>query len=171
MKISIKLKGSLYDEMIRDLMRQHPFASERVGFVLGRMGSLANGSMILLNRYHSIPDDQYIDDPTVGARIGSGAMTWAMQATYYGRAAREGVFHVHLHDCDGPTGMSRTDRSEIPSLIPGFQSVSRDAAHGILILSRNHGSSWVWLPGSKESQSVDTINVIGVPVGVFERRI
>ena len=89
MKIEIRLTGSSHAEIIRDLSRAHPFAAERVGFASGRAGSLVNqGKLVLLNRYHSIPDDQYVDDPRVGARIGSAAITAAMQAVYYGRPGR-----------------------------------------------------------------------------------
>ena len=169
MKTDIKLTGPLYDQIVQDLCRPHPFAAERVGFVFARIGSLCDhGKLILLNRYHSIPDEQYVDDPTVGARIGSDAMTWAMQAVYYGRAAREGLFHIHLHGHDGETGMSRTDREEIPKLIPGFQSVGNEAAHGIIILSSDHGSGWVWLQGSKDPIRAACVTVVGVPIGVFE---
>ena len=167
MKTEIKLTGGLYTEIIRDLTRPHPFAAERVGFIFGRMGSL--GRLILLNRYHSIPDDQYVDDPTVGARIGSEALTWAMQAVYQGRPTREGIFHIHLHGHKGETGMSRVDRHEIPKLLPGFQSMGRDAAHGIIILSLDHGSGWVWHPSNKEPSHANSISTIGTPIGVFEQ--
>lgn len=170
MKIEIRLTGILHEEIFRDLERPHPFTAERVGFVFGRVGSLANeGKLVLLNLYHSIPDDQYLEDETVGARIGSDALTWAMQAVYYGRPAREGIFHIHIHPHKGETRMSPTDRREIPKLMPGFQSVGRTAVHGIIILSQNHGSGWVWLPGNKEPVGVGTISVIGKPLGVFEK--
>jgi hypothetical protein len=170
MKVEIKLNGALYAKIIRDLARPHPFAAERVGFVLCRLGSLADlGCLILLTRYHSIPDNQYMKDHTVGARISSEALTWAMQAVYYGRPGREGIFHIHLHGHRGETGMSGTDRHEIPKLMPGFQSVGREAAHGIIILSADHGSGWVWLRGSAEPVQADCVSVIGTPVGVFER--
>jgi hypothetical protein len=167
MKIEIKLTGGLYAEIIHDLTRLHPFAAERIGFVFGRMGS--SGRLILLNRYHSIPDDQYINDPTVGARIGREALTWAMQAVYQGRPTHEGIFHLHLHGHKGKAGMSCTDGREIPKLLPGFQSMGHNAAHGIIILSQDHGSGWVWLPGNKKPFPVDSINIIGVPIGVFEQ--
>jgi hypothetical protein len=169
MRIKIKLTGALHAEIIRDLARPHPFAAERVGFVSGRMGTLAdNGRLVLLTRYHSIPDDQYLDDPSVGARIGSEAITWAMQAAFHGRPAREGIFHIHLHGYRGETGMSGTDNREIPRLIPGFQSVGRDAPHGIIILSLDHGSGWVWLPGDKHPVQAISIAVIGAPLAVFD---
>ena len=170
MRVKIKLTGFLYDQIVADLIRPHPFAAERIGFVFARVGSLADhDKLILLSRYHSIPDEHYVDDPTVGARIGSNAMTWAMQAVYYGRSAHEGIFHIHLHGHCGETGMSGTDAREIPRLIPGFQSVGREAAHGIIILSSDHGSGWVWLPGLKDALLADQMSVIGAPVGVFER--
>ncbi len=170
MKVQIKLTGALHADIIRDLARPHPFAAERVGFVFGRAGSLTDhGRLILLTRYHSIPDDQYVEDHTVGARIGSEALTWAMQAVYHGRPAREGIFHLHLHGHYGETGMSATDRREIPRLIPGFQSVGRDAVHGIIILSADHGSGWVWPQSGTEPIHADCVSVIGAPVGVFDR--
>jgi hypothetical protein len=170
MKVEIRLTGSLHEEILRDLARPHPFAGERVGFVLGRVGSLANGGkIVLLNRYHSIPDDQYIDDETVGARVGSDALTWAMQAVNYGRSAREGIFHIHIHPHKGETGMSLVDRRELPRLMPGFQSVGCEALHGIIILSNDHGSGWVWLPGRKEPVAAETVSVIGKPLGVFAK--
>ena len=172
MKIELRLTGGLREHILSDLARPHPFAAERVGFVFGRVGSLAtSGKMVLLNRYHAIPDEsQYIDDPTVGARIGSDALTWGMQAVYRGRSTREGIFHIHVHPQKGETGMSRTDSSEIPKLMPGFQSVGREAIHGIIILSLDHGSAWVWVPGRKEPVAVSTVSVIGKPIEIFERR-
>lgn len=172
MRTEIKMMGSLYEEITGDLARPHKFAYERVGFVFGKLTSLSNGgSVVLLTRYHSIPDDHYVEDPTVGARIGSEALTAAMQAVYYGRPAKEGVFHIHVHDHLGETGMSGVDRRELPPMMPGFQSVGRDAAHGIIILSRNHGSAWVWLPCNTEPVYADSVVVIGTPIGVFERRM
>jgi hypothetical protein len=171
MKVQIKLTGALHAEILQDLMKPHPFAAERVGFVFGRLGSLSDGGrLVLLTRYRSIPDEQYVEDHSVGARIGSEALTWAMQAVYHGRPVREGIFHIHLHGHRGETGMSGTDQREIPRLVPGFQSVGREAGHGIIILSLDHGRGWVWTPGSAEPAEADCVSVIGAPVGVFERR-
>src|SRR5207247_886817 len=115
------------------------------------------------------PDEQYLEDRTVCARIGREAITWAMQAVYHGRPAHEGIFHVHLHDHRGATGMSPVDRDEIPKLIPGFQSVGPEAVHGMIILSRDHGAGFVWLLGHLEAVTAGTISVIGKPVQVFEQ--
>jgi hypothetical protein len=169
-RAAIKMPGILYQEILQDLRQAHPFAGERVGFALGRLGSLHGGDkLIVLSGYHSVPDDQYLADPTVGARIGPDALTWAMQAAYHGRPAREGIFHIHLHDHLGQAKMSRVDRFEIPRLMPGFQSVGREAPHGIVVLTQDHGSGWIWLPTMKTPVCADTINVIGAPLRIFER--
>lgn len=169
MKLIVKIAGALYAEMLDDLRRRHPFAAERVAFVSGRIGTLQDGGrMVLLTKYLSIPDEQYLKDRTVGARIGSEAITKAMQAAYFGRQAREGIFHIHLHAHSGATGMSGTDEREIPPMITGFQSVGRQAPHGIIILSLDHGSAWVWLPDVEKPVRAASVAVIGAPIGVFE---
>jgi hypothetical protein len=168
MKILIKLTGTLYAKIVQDLARRHVFAAERIGFASARIGTLAdNGRMILLTGYRPVPDNDYVDDPSVGARIGRDAITWAMQAAYHGRPRREGLFHVHLHGHRGKTGMSNVDSREIPPMIEGIQSVGSGAAHGIIILSANHGSVWVWLAGEKEPVQAESMAVIGAPIQVF----
>ena len=167
MKIEIKLTGNLYNEVVQDMARPHPVAAERVGFVLGRMGTLADrGIAILLNWYHSIPDSQYMDDPTVCARINSEALTWAMQAVYQGRSAREGIFHIHMHSHSGETGMSAVDSREIPKLIPGFQSVSNNAVHGIIILSQITAQAWCGCHPVKNRAAL-IVSALSVPRSKF----
>jgi hypothetical protein len=171
MSIQFKLSGALYRETMRDLERPHRFAAERVGFVSGRLSSLTgSGKLVLLTRYHSIPDDYYIDDPYVGARINSEAITRAMHVVYHGRSTCEGIFHVHLHQHRGEPRPSPTDWREIPKMMPGFQAVGRQAAHGMILLSADHAAAWVWLPGQGEPTTADSISVIGFPIQVFERK-
>jgi hypothetical protein len=171
MSIQFKLSGALYREIMCDLERPHRFAAERVGFVSGRMGSLsAGGKLVLITRYHCIPDDCYIDDPDVGARINSEAITRAMHAVYHGRSLREGIFHVHLHQHHGEPRPSKTDWRETPKMMPGFQAIGRQAAHGMILVSADHAVAWVWLPGQGEPTIADSISVIGIPIRVFERK-
>jgi hypothetical protein len=54
-------------------------------------------------------------------------------------------------------------------MIPGFRSVGREAAHGIMILSLDHGSAWVCLPGNQDLMPCSSMSVIGNPVRVFDR--
>lgn len=164
----VKMNGALHSEILNDLSRPHPFAAERIGFAVARMGKAHGGvPLLLLARYHPIPDHEYVKDNNVGARIGCEAIRWAMQAAYYGRAAREGIFHIHLHGHCGETGMSGTDKREIPKMIQAVQSVGRNTVHGIIILSRDHGSAWLCLPGQEEGMRAESVSVIGAPLDVF----
>ena len=168
--MEIRLSGTLYAQIMADLQRPHPFAFERIGFVMGRMGT-SGGQVrsILLTRYLPMPDGHYLDDPTVGARLGPEAMTAAMQAVYHGRAAKEGIFHIHLHDSPGEPRMSPTDLAEIPPIIPGFQAVGPESTHGIIILGPNHGVGWVWPPRALVPFQTEILAVIGAPVRVFRK--
>lgn len=51
-------------------------------------------------------------------------------------------------------------------MISGFQSGGREAAHGVIILSLNHGTAWVWPPRADESIQAASIAVIGNPIGL-----
>jgi hypothetical protein len=169
MTLEIRLPRSLYNQAVDDLRRPHPFAWERVGFLFGRSGNAGDGfDLVLLTRYRSIPDDHYLEDESVGARIGQAALTQAMRDLYHGRNQKEGLFHVHLHDDKGETGMSRTDARELPAMIPGFQAVAKGSTHGILILSADHGTAWGWLPGTKEGVVAARVVIAGAPLSIFE---
>jgi hypothetical protein len=52
-------------------------------------------------------------------------------------------------------------------MIPGFQSVSKEAAHGLVILSEDHGSGWVWLPGANAPVVASRISVVGPGLRIF----
>ncbi len=172
MNIHLKLTDALYRDVTRDLGRPHPFALERIGFVLGRIGTHTDESTIIyLTKYHVIPDEHYIFDRAVGARIGPEAIVWATQAAFHGRPLKEGIFHIHLHSHNGVTAMSATDAREIPKLLPGFRSVGREACHGIIILSLDHGSAWISLPDKTELIAAKSINVIGAPIRIFEQQV
>ena len=168
--MEIRLSGQLYNQVVADLIRPHPFAAERVGFLIGRIGSTSgNPAAVLLTQYRTIPNDHYLDDPKVGARIGPKALATAMQLAHSGRISGEGIIHVHLHGHRGETSMSKTDQREIPGLLPGFRAVNPSAPHGIIILSLDHGSGWIWSPKATGIAQVELISVIGAPVKVFRR--
>ena len=169
MMAEIRLAGKLYEAIRGDIARPHPFADERIGFAFAKMGNRAGKEpLIILHRYVSIPDERYVEDPDVGARIDGDAITGIMQQVLDHRPEREGAFHVHVHDHEGRTGPSRTDRDEIPLLIPSFRRVGKETAHGFIIFSKDHGLGWVWLPGEKEPVTASRIVVVGSPLSIFE---
>jgi len=171
MTTEIRIPRGLYEAVLADLRRPHDFAFERVGFLKGRLCSPQRDQrLILLHDYRPVSDEHYRPDDTVGANIGEAAMSTAMKAAFDGRATCDGVFHVHLHDEDGFTGMSRVDARELPKLPPGFASIGKTAVHGVVILSKNHGSAWEYSTDEKRLVEVPRIVVVGAPLAIFDKR-
>lgn len=169
--IEVRLTRALLKQITEDLHRPHPFAAERVGFVFGKLGSLGNGDQaVLLTRYMSLPDDHYERNDKVGAFIGEKAMAEAMNQVFQSRNEREGIFHIHLHEHRGPTGVSEVDQQDVPRMIPNFANVSRNAAHGFIILSEDHGLAWVRTPDNRTLVEVPRIVVSGAPLAIYQAR-
>ena len=167
----IKITSEMLGGVRKDLQRPHSFARERIGFLVARLSKGAEANpVILMSRYLPIADDAYIYDPTVGARFGTDAISVATEAIYWGRAAREGVFHVHIHAHKGSPSMSEVDAQDLPRLIPTFQSIGPRAPHGIIILSLDHGSAWYWSP-SEGRPTRAAISVLGPPVLLFKPEV
>lgn len=161
MRWCLRIPRHMVDQIRDDLRRPHPFAAERVGFLLARAGnSLGAEWLVLPTDFLPVPDDHYIDDPRVGARIGSGAIRATMQAVLgQGLSA----LHVHMHEHAGRPGFSRVDLAHYPALISGFRNVAPSLAHGALLLSDDSCAALVWLPDSPIAQPDGRIVVTGRP--------
>jgi hypothetical protein len=125
----------------KDLERPHAFAAERVGFLYGRQARTSEGCVVLAVAFEPVEDDHYVDDPRVGARIGSPAIRRAMQ-----RALSSGdcVFHVHAHFGSRYPQFSGVDVDNLSELIPPFFSVSGGALHGGLVLGDEYARGLLW---------------------------
>jgi hypothetical protein len=165
--VMVRLARGLYDRVLADLRRPHPFAYERVGFLSARLGTAADGlRLVLLTDYHPVPDDQYVKDSGCGARINSDAIREAMQRVIDTRA---GSLHVHIHEHRGVPRFSNTDADETPRVVTGLRTVGPSAPHGMLLLSENRAEAWVWLPGEAEHTRAARITVVGRPMGFLRR--
>jgi hypothetical protein len=150
-------------EKIRDSLAQpHPFAFERVGFLFTKLSQAYDGEqLILATHYEEIADENYINDPNVGARINSAAIRQAMQRVL---TTGEGAFHVHIHDHDGNTGPSYTDRQELLPMMQSVRNASPASAHGLLILSRNAAYAEALIPENSKYRTIDNISIVGLPM-------
>lgn len=158
MYIELQATAQFLDNIRIDLDRPHPFAAERVGFVTTELhGDMQVGKVIILSRYLSVPDNEYVPNELVGAEIGRVAIRRMLGEIL---SSRQGIMHVHMHDHDGIPRLSRTDATGLPPMIRGFQNLSLDVANGILLLSRNALNAWVWLKGG-EAQQVTKVSVTG----------
>jgi len=166
MTVRLRIPRLLCEDMRADLVRPHAFAGERVGFARAALGTVHDGALVLLKSYWPVPDNQYVDDPYVGARINGTAIRDAMQDVLDGGGAH-GLFHIHMHPFKGSTGMSKTDAAEIPKLVQSFRNVGAKVAHGLLILTPDHAFSLALLPGVDRFQQVSKVTMVGYPTEIL----
>lgn len=132
--ITVRIPETLLSAIRADLERPHEFAGERIGFVIGRSSVAMADQIVLLSRYQTILDGDYLRDKTVGARIGGEAIRKAMQLALSERAC---CFHVHMHPHAGAPGWSLTDLKEIPPIARSLACTVPAAVHGALLLSQD----------------------------------
>jgi hypothetical protein len=156
MPIIIQLRRDLCSEVLADLRRPHAHAAERVGFLYGRLAP--RELLLVMTRYVPVPDEQYVVDDAVGARINGNAIRAAMQGIL---DTGEGVFHTHLHEWPGTPSFSRTDYEELPKLIPAFRAVGPVQASGLFLLSPDSAIADIWLPGARGPERAARISIVG----------
>jgi len=165
MTIHFKITRKLLDATRQDLDRRHAFAAERVGFISCKVGALVDaGIVILAHAYHPVEDDDYLNDPTVGAMMGPGAIRKAMQRAYNENVS---VFHVHMHDHFGAPWFSHVDLREANKFIPDFWNVRPEMPHGALVLSMDSLAGLCWLPATRQAEKISKISVVGAPLLIF----
>ncbi len=159
-----RIRSDLLQEARSDLHRPHPFAAERVGFFLCRAGRLSGDDLIILAAsYHAVEDGDYLDDPRVGAMMGSSAIRKAMQHAYNGGAQDIGLFHVHMHDHRGLPGFSRVDVTESMKFVPDFFNAVPAMPHGAVVLSHDRAVGLCWRKRAEKPMPIDRFASIGAP--------
>lgn len=161
MKIMFKITKRLLSDVKAQLERPHPFASERVGFLVCRAGQLEDGGVIILTHsLHEIADEDYVDDPAVGATMGPHAIRKALQTAYNQEAS---MFHVHLHAHSGKPRFSRVDSTETTKFVPDFWNVQPDLPHGAIVFSEDSACGRCWIPNQQIPVDISQFTVVGVP--------
>jgi len=161
MRITFKITRRLFADVQVDLRRPHAFAAERVGWLRCRVADSAAGCLLVLaHDYFPVEDGDYVEDWSVGARMGSAAIRKALQLAYNTKAA---MFHVHLHDHGGRTAFSRVDGRETAKFVPDFWHVRPEMPHGALVFSRDFATGRCWYPGGKVVE-VGEIVIVGAPL-------
>lgn len=142
MTATLKITGALLDRVRDDLARPHPHAYERVGFLTAGACTAADGNLfVLANGYVGVDDDDYENNPRVGAAIGRTAFRKALEVAY---RARSSLLHVHSHGRSGLPGFSRIDLASGVQFVPSFFSVIPTMPHGMVVLSDTHATGLVW---------------------------
>ena len=160
--IKMRLPGSLYQSMLADLKRPHKFAYERVGFLYARTTVLSDQARIItFTGYDPVNDTDYIEDDSVGARIGSTAIRRAMQRVLDGDCSG---FHVHLHNHHGQPWPSGDDKEGLPGIVESFANVKPTQPHGILILSKDSFYALVKVNGEEHFVIPEIIAAVQYPM-------
>jgi len=134
MNVELRIARSAWFEMQKDLDRSHPFAYERVGFLMIKADKPLATSGIGLEaiKWETIEDADYLRDDRVGASIGPEAFRKILQRAYFDTV---GVLHVHRHHHRGSPAFSITDMRSMKSFIPSFFNAQASQPHGALLLS------------------------------------
>ena len=168
MKIRLKITRSLDAQIRADLARPHEFASERVGFLRCQAGALRDGIILLACDYSPVLDDEYVDDRSVGARIGEAAIRHALESTY---ASPSATFHVHLHAHRGRPWFSRTDLRELPPVACDFFKVAPQYPHGMLLLSSDDAAGLCWSSASATPHRLHDVTIVGASLTFTDRAL
>ncbi|MBS0249260.1 MAG: hypothetical protein JSR61_21815 [Proteobacteria bacterium] len=161
MKIRFKITSALLATIRIDLRRAHPFAHERVGFIAAGLAAAHDELLILAREYRPVRDDEYLNDPRVGAMMSAEAIRRARQWAMDERVA---IFHVHTHGGTGIPGFSGTDVSENAKFVPNFTAVAPHAAHGAIVLSDTAAHGQVWLDRKSPQPFITTFHEVGIPI-------
>ncbi|MBW7894134.1 MAG: ThiF family adenylyltransferase [Opitutaceae bacterium] len=131
----VKIPRTLLHAALADLERPHQFAGERLGFFSFRQSLDASEPLLLCFTYHSIPDEQYIEDYSVSGRISGAAIQAAMERAYKTGA---GQIWVHTHGRKGIPGVSPTDQESGPKVVKSCANAQSRTLHAWAVISE-HG--------------------------------
>lgn len=158
MKLALRMTRPLYKSALERLRRPHAFAAERVAFAYGRRGVTKSGEVIVISEVVDVDDEDYEDDPSVGARINSTAIHKALQRALDLKAA---AFHVHIHEHCGTPWFSRVDLRELPEVVRPFGVLVPDQPFGLLLFSDDDCIGLVWHRGDKKPTALRDVTIVG----------
>lgn len=161
MKIRFKIMQPLLAAARTDLRRPHHIAHERIGFIAAGLAAAHDELLILAREYRPVADEDYLDDPSVGAMISAAAIRKVRQWAMDSRAA---IFHVHTHGGHGVPGFSHVDNRENAKFIPNFVSVAPHAVHGAIVLSDTAAFGQVWMGRAALHPFITTFTAVGAPI-------
>jgi hypothetical protein len=161
MNIHFKLTTVLIRAIRTDLARRHEVAAERVGFISCRVASTNEGIVVLAEGYHPVADEDYLDDPRVGAMMGPAAIRKALQFAYGERVA---MFHVHMHKHRGNPWFSGLDLKENAKFVPDFWNVRPEFPHGAIVLSSDSVAGLCWYPQAMKPIRIGNFTMVGTPM-------
>lgn len=145
-------------EIRADLMRPHPHAWERVGFITAAVTASGGGLLLLARGYMTVADEDYLHDSGVGASIGSDAFRKALQCAYREKST---LLHVHAHHGIGRPEFSGVDLSSGSTFAPSFFTTVPRMPHGMIVLSGDGAYGLLWLAEDCAPVPIENFSQIG----------
>lgn len=155
--MQLRMTQEIHQKIRSDLRRFHPFAYERVGYTFIR--PLGN-DVLVVTGYESVPDEFYIKDKTVGARIDHRGIVLAMKRA---DKNKEGILHTHVHGGFGFPQFSLDDEVDHCNFVRSFKNSNPQMPHGFLLLSKDKMRARIWMPGHKDYSDLYKYSIIGLP--------
>lgn len=156
--IRFKMTTSLLRSIRADLRRPHPYAHERVGFLGAGLSLTESHCTLLAHSYQTVPDAEYLDDPSVGAMLGPDAM---FKAVAWAHETKLALFHIHEHGGTGIPRFSGVDLREARKFVPDFFKFRPECPHGTLVLSNDAAFGHVWLGKQNGPHAIGKFSVVG----------
>jgi hypothetical protein len=167
MTILMRIPSKLVREARRDLLREHPFAHERIGYFACKPAGLPEDQLLLCAyKYLPVADDHYVDDPSVGALIGADGLRAAMQVAYSEQAS---LFHVHMHVHRGAPWFGRYDLEQNHQFVPDMFNVAAGVPHGALVMSYDEIAGLCWWRRGEKPAVISRVVEVGAPLISFRR--
>jgi len=168
MTVIFRARGDLLRMVRDDLHRPHAFAAERVGFLLCRAGQFTDGGLaILAADYDPVRDMDYLDDPRVGAMMGSAAIRRALEHAYNSGKQNIGIFHIHMHNHSGRPGFSHIDLAENKKFVPDFFNAAPAMPHGAIVLSRDEAVGQCWRHRHANPDPINRFVSVAAPLQIW----
>lgn len=164
MDIKVRMTAAMHQRVLQDLRRHHEHATERVGFFFFQKKALPNTTIVIINKYISVSDEDYEEDETVGARINGKAIKSAMQEIINSQC---GCLHVHLHDIPGKPQFGITDMQELPHVVQSFVNADPSQIHGLFLLSEDSVHVCLRIPGEDIFMEPNLVEIVGYPTKLF----
>lgn len=157
-----RFKDGLLDEAVLDLLRYHPFAFERVGYLLGEIQE----GYLVINEWISFEDSFYEENKEVGARLGTEAMTILMRKAF---STKKLFFHTHLHDFQDVPSFSGVDMRSLLEVTPSLFDFSGNGPHGAFLIGRKLSKLTWWNEKNCEKKNELIIDYGLGPRSIYER--
>lgn len=162
MNIVFRVSETLLADVRADLVRPHPFAHERVGFIAARAAAGHEKLVIIATEYFPVPDHEYVHDQTMGAVLGQEALRKALEVALLKPV---GMFHVHMHTLPSRLWFSTIDLREQQRFVPDFFKVQSKLPHGAIVLSPTAIAGRAWL-ARDTAWPITEFNIVGSRVKI-----